>query len=738
MRGKFKASVALLPLMATYWPALALAQTNPSTGQSSDAAVKNLDAVVVTAQKRSERLIDTPVAVTTVSSDELLTQNQTSIRDYFAQVPGLSYQGQSGLQMLTIRGVTTGVGNNPTVGVTIDDVPFGSSTASTYGDRRVPDLDPSEIERIEVLRGPQGTLYGASSMGGLLKYVTQTPELNEWHVNAQAGFVDTPEGGTGPNVRATLNAPIATDVAALQVGGFYRKDPGFVDNYRTGATNTNDADAKGGHATLYLSLGRVQAKFMALAQNLDGFDAPYVFLKPDRTPVTKDLQFDGGLTRTPYLTRTQLYSAKFDVDLDYAHLVSVSGFGYGKYSTLQDTSDTFSNVLPYFGFPDGSRSHLLNRFATDKFSQEVRLEHQEGVGIDWLLGGFYTTERTRSAQILDALQPTDGSEIGNALTSLDLTKYKESAGFGSVTYNVSPKFNIQTGVRFSDIQQSSHTDQSGPMNGGTSSSAQRSNDTVTTWMVSSSYHLTPDMMLYGRVATGYRPGGANDPIQGAPATYAPDKTTNYEFGFKGVALNRVLTFDAALFWIDWSRVQILEIDPATQFTYKTNAAAARSRGAEAALELHPSPGLKVAASIAYTDAVLTQGLPAASNAYAPAGTRLPYTPQWAGSLSADQNFVLDTTKDFFVGASLSYQGGRAQEFSPTATVPRVIAPSYTTLDLRAGINFDRFSVTAFMRNVTDRRGWTNANYRVATDPASGYRVSVITPRTVGVTFGYRM
>jgi len=209
-----------------------------------------LQEVVVTAQKRAERLQDVPVPVTALDTSQLLQQNQTRLQDYFTQVPGLSLNPTGdGSTNIVIRGIATAVYSNPTVGVTIDDVPVGASSALANGQLQQPDLDPADLAQIEVLRGPQGTLYGASSLGGLIKYVTTDPSTKGYSGRLQADMNGTEGGGIGYGVRGSINVPVS-DTLAVRASGFSRKTPGYVDNINTGQDNVNSIDSAGGHLSL--------------------------------------------------------------------------------------------------------------------------------------------------------------------------------------------------------------------------------------------------------------------------------------------------------------------------------------------------------------------------------------------------------------------------------------------------------------------------------------------------------
>src|SRR6202012_4446346 len=172
---------------------------------------------------------DVPVPVTAIRADKLISDNQVRLQDYFTSVPGLSYAPNNQNQYVTIRGITTGGFSNPTVGVVIDDVPFGASNA-LGGGQVIPDFDPGDLARVEVLRGPQGTLYGASSMGGLLKFVTVDPSTDGVSGRVEAGVSDVSHGAElGYNVRGSINVPLS-DTFAMRASAFTREDPGYVDN----------------------------------------------------------------------------------------------------------------------------------------------------------------------------------------------------------------------------------------------------------------------------------------------------------------------------------------------------------------------------------------------------------------------------------------------------------------------------------------------------------------------------
>ena len=491
-------------LVSCAWLAPAEAQTTASNATDTQGPTQVGD-IVVTAQKRSERLLDVPVAVTAVNSASLVVQNLVQVRDFYAKVPGLSYTGGSGQTTLALRGVTTSLAGNPTVGVTVDDVPFGSSSALGYGGRLSPDLDPSTLERIEVLRGPQGTLYGASSLGGLLKYVTAAPSTTKWsgRIEAGANFVD--HGSEGWSTRGSINAPLLADAIGLSASGFYRRDPGYIDNIATHASDWNKARAYGGRAALLIKPAQgVSVTLSALVQNLDGNGSPFIEVSPAYVPIAGPLATTASQGNDPYLTRVRLYSGRVTADLGFGELTSISAYGENRYSASPDQSVRFAGLLGAFGLA-GNRAVLANSFKTDKFSQEVRLASNSGGALEWLVGGFYTKEWTQGQQTLDALSPTSGALVQRLLLANFPSHLEEVAGFADVTYKFTNKFDVQVGGRFSHNKQDYLEVDTGPLAGGPIPIS-RSSDSSFTWLVTPRYKFSDDTMLYARVASGVSSG----------------------------------------------------------------------------------------------------------------------------------------------------------------------------------------------------------------------------------------
>ncbi|MDE1150642.1 MAG: TonB-dependent receptor [Azospirillaceae bacterium] len=700
---------------------------------ASDNSADDLQEIVVTAQKKSERLMDVPASIAVVSADTLLQTNSTQMRDFYSQVPGLNViSSGNGRSTIAIRGITTGGGNNPTVGFTIDDVPIGGGG---LGDSVVPELDPSSIQQIEVLRGPQGTLYGAASMGGLIRYVTAAPNLDETFGQVAISGSSVAHGGEGGGGRAYINVPIVEGVLGLRVSAFGRMDPGYMTNANSGQTQINVTRTEGGRASLLWQITpdisyQVSGTYQhSLAQ---GSANEYVDIN------RKTLY--GDYTQAPIsglnsgYTDMGIYNGNLKADLGFANLVAVTSYSHTVFNGPQDVSGTFGRYLSYF-FPSTAIPSLgagiYNYYQMNKLSQEVRLESQPGGKLDWMVGGFATNEDNLNRQNIYVATKADGKNVGfpDLYTVFGPSHYREYAGFGSLTYHFDDKLDFTFGGRWSRQFQEDYSNIGGVLEGDNTITDLHSNSSVFTYSLGPQYHITKDMMVYGRVSTGYRPGGPND-APGEAASYQPDTTTNYEIGFKGVLVDHLLSIDASIYDIEWDAIQLQAASP-TGFSYIQNGGTARSRGGEVNLTVTPSEGLTLVANLDYTDATLTENV-RTSGLYGNTGDRLPFSARFTGSLSADQKFHITEGFNGFVGATVSYVGDRYSVFNTTATGARFYMPAYTTFDVRTGFTHDDWSVSFYGKNLTDKIAFVGGTPLDTITRTGTYSGGIIQPRTFGI------
>jgi iron complex outermembrane receptor protein len=735
-----KAALALRRLLCG--AAATALMTTAAAAQTAQSA-QQVGEVVVTAQKRSERLLSVPAPVTALGGQELTRTAAVRLEDYAARVPGLNLNSdRDGETQIILRGITTGSVVSSTVATYIDDTPYGSSTSFALGGELTPDLDPSDLQRIEVLRGPQGTLYGASALGGLLKFVTTPPSLTAYAGRLEVDGSTVDHGGQGYGVRGMVNLPLINDELALRVSGYDRRDPGYIDDPQLGRHDLNTTQVDGGRAALlWRPNNQLSVTATAVLQDLDGNgtadeDVNVGADGKSLTPAAGDLQ-QIRYTGEPLHVRYRLYSADVAYDLGWATLTSITSYSTLAQRQTFDQTSLFGALgtailgIPNFGTSVGS---VLNQ---DKWTQEVRIASATGQKLEWQGGFFFTQEHSRRDEPSDSFDTVTGTALATPLlffASLN-SHYTEYAGYGDLTYHFTPKFDVLGGVRYSSNSQRFALAEDGLLAGGPSAQQGTSSDNSVTYLVTPRYRIDPDNMIYARVASGYRPGGPNAPspgdvAAGVPVAYRPDTLTNYEVGYKSSLFDHLLTLDLSAFYIDWKNIQI-----ETDFggvTSNGNGGTARSDGFEAAAVLTPMHGLTISGTLAYTDAQLTQDAPGVNGKD---GDELPNVPKWAAGVNADYDFPLGGVATAFVGGSLRYLGDRASGFvtgSP-ADYARPTLPAYTTVDLRAGANYQRWSLEVYVKNVGDARGLNNLTSLALSGFSNPFTASVIQPRTVGLS-----
>ena len=711
----------------------------PAQRGSEETPVLQLETVVVTAQKRTERLQDVPLSATAIDAQTLLEQNALTARDYLIRVPGVALnEVGSGQSQLTIRGIATGYGGNPLVGITIDDVPFGSSVFASLGCCMLPELDPLLLDRIEVLRGPQGTFYGANAMGGLLKYVTAAPSLTSSTGRAEADASTVAHGNQGYGVRAVLARPLEGNQLGLQLSAFQRQDPGYIRDGLQNRANVNEAHASGGRFAIFGSLtDRLSMKFTALYQERTTDGSNMVDIALSGTPLFGPYEHRRMPGTDGLDTHLQFYSLDLTAEAGPVLFTSLTGYQQLFFSNPTDLTPSFGALLSRF-YPGASDVGLRfdNTIHTDRWTQEFRVASSEEARLQYVAGLFYSNETNQVDELLAPAVFTSGAPLTRLPTFYAARishDYKQYAAFANVTWKLADRFDIAVGGRYSHDEQNAFQDRSGlivtiPTASGTAT------DNPATYSLAARYRLTTDRMVYARVASGYRAGGPNFNFPPGHQSFDPDKTVNYELGMKGVWLDKRLRFDAAAYYIDWSKIQVIQTT-STGLNYFTNGGKASSKGVEATLDYQPVNRLRITGSAAYNDAKLDEdALP--NTFFGLSGDRLPFTARWTGNLSADYSWLVGDRTLVFSGVTATYIGARLIDFSPVAEVPRLELPAFTTVDLRFGVSMGRSRATLFVRNVSDKRGYVGGqNFTAGTtnSPSGPFTAALIAPRAVGIS-----
>jgi iron complex outermembrane recepter protein len=723
---------------------LAGTAAHAQTSGASSADNAQSEEVVVTAQKREQALIDVPQSVTVVSGGALDTQQATNFRDYLKLVPGLQLnQTTPGFGRLVLRGVNTG-GVASTVAVYQDETVFGSSSGLVNGAILAGDFDTFDVARIEVLRGPQGTLYGANALGGILKFVTNAPDTTKVEARGKAGIEGTKGGDASYTGSAVVNLPLSSTLA-FRASGFYRDTGGFIDSIGTAGSdvekNINSSKSYGGRASvLFEPSTDFSVQLSAYLQNLDVDASDAVEADPEtgRTLYGRpsQSQFVPGMSDIRY----RVYSGVINYDFGFASLVSASSYSTLKQRFRSDYTFFFSPQLePLFGPNEFYQAQVTS---VKRFTQEVRLQTPESDRFEWLVGGFYTREKGLIDQDFTAVTPGTLTPIAGLPVlgvALAPSRYREIAGFANATVHFGPRFDLTFGGRYSHNSQRADQSSDGILAGGPSTLPRaRSSENVFTYSVSPKFELNDRASVYARVAKGFRPGGPNILPPGAPPevrSFDSDSLVSYEVGVKAQTADRVFAIDAAAFHIDWKNIQLF--GSIGIFNTNFNGGKATSDGFEFTATARPVPGLTASLNGAYTDAKLKDDTPPEVGGFD--GDRLPYTPKFSISGDLEYRWSLGGETEAYLGGSvrrLSKQTGSydATLFAANGRQPTI--GSYSVLDARAGVEFGRFSLQVYAKNLNNSQGKTSLDFpSIPVVPLGASTAGMIRPRTIGVTFG---
>lgn len=686
----------------------------------------------MTAQKREERLIDVPASIVAVTATALQRQNAINLADYVAQVPGLTLNSQpGGISQLSIRGISTGTGGNPTVAMYVDDAPVGASISQAAGGSLAPDIDPNDIQRIEVLRGPQGTLYGADNLGGVIRFVLVSPSVHELEARTWVGTEHVQNGDFGYAARARVSFPLIDGKLGFLVSGFTREDPAFIDDAGLGKSGVNEARVAGGRLALLWSVSdTLSVKLSAILNNrrADGVS------QEDVDPQTLDPVFGDLQQRRAASTGTtedilRLYAATVDWNVGWGTLTSTTSYGTLYHTDRLDLTGSFQAAFqPLYGTLGYAEADNIRQ---RKLSEEIRLGSRPGATLDWTLGGYFTREQSDVGLGVPTFDPVTGEAVpipDVILDALTPSEFKEYAAFGEVTYHFTPRFSLTGGVRLSHNKQTIVQRFSGLLTGPVDTTS-ISDDSSTTFLISPQFKLSDRMNVYARAASGYRPGGPNYPTSPpTPLTYEPDHDIDYEIGLKAALPDRMLSFDIDVFYMDWRNIQLNVVTP-SGLQYTANAGSASSRGVELSLAYRPIQALDLSLALSHTDAVLEKGLP--SGGVGAKGDPLPYDPKFKANLSADYTFGAMRGWLPFLGATYAFNGAERSDFVQSSAFTRIVLPQYQTIDARLGLRNDTWTVELYAKNIADRRGFESTS--ALNGPTGPYGMTVIQPRTVGLS-----
>lgn len=741
--------IRLLVCGATVVSFSATAQQADAEQDAANSEADDIEIIQVTSSRRVESIQDVAGSVVAVDPNELIQQGLNNMSDLVTKAPGFSFHsgsGQPGRGSVSARGVSQ-QNDSAVTAIYLDDVPLSSSTGFAAGGRLFFDGLLGDVERVELLKGPQGTLFGATALAGAIRYISREPELYEGRGSITADLSQTKDGGTNQVYRGFYSFPIVEGKVGLTVAGFMTDQGGFVDRVdpATGdivEKNVNGSEDQGYSADLFIHPNddlRIRIKAMqqestynySSSVRLAGLDLEEAFGE-----LTTDSDF-----ATDDLTQTVL-SASVSYNMDFAVLDVTSS--YAKYEAFNemDTTSLYGPILEQLGgLEPGSvtAAPLTRDVESEKTVLEARLTSNTDGDYEWILGAFYSDESTNNEQVLTGM-PAGFLGLSAAFPS----DYEETAVFGNLTYYINDNFDITGGLRVSRAEQTLVLNQQGPLAGGDSFEEMApAKDTVNTYLLTARYRPNDLTNWYARIASGYRPASSNlavrDPATGdllSQAVIEQDDLWSYEIGVKGSSADRRLGYEIAAYYIDWDNFQTV-----STFSGVTAGANARDgisvRGFETTLNYQLTDDFRYNLGLSYTDSTLNSDEP---GLFGLKGESVPNIPKWTLNLGGVYDFRAFDNRPAWLSANLYYKDSAPSAFddgSAARTSVNVPSDSYTLARLMAGIEFDNTTVTAYINNAFDTRAYSlyNAVAVPGTDTAS-VTATPLEPRRIGVTVTY--
>lgn len=778
--------VALLSTAIPYAiPAMAQDQAR---AQSGDGETAQDGDIIVTATKREESLQKVPISIQALGTQTLEQHQVASLDDYSKLLPSVSvYSFGPSQGEITIRGANAGPSFNPiasgppTVGLYLDEIPVSTVGGSV-------DVHIYDIARVEALSGPQGTLFGASSLAGTVRIITNKPDSSKFEGGIDVQFNKFGKGDAGGQLESFLNLPIS-DRAALRLVGFYQRDGGYIDNVRATrtfglgdnnpATNVtvsnanlvekdfNDVDTYGGRAALKIDLDDNWTVTPAITYQHQLSRGSFAYDKKKGDLKVSDFRPSSNLDRF-YQAALTIEGKVSDFDLVYS-----GGYFERRVNTALDYSyytvayDQFPGST---NFPDGKGGFLdpsQSIFAAErytKFTQEARLSSPSDNRFRFVAGLFYQRQTDKdntdfSVQDLGTIvtQPRGfGDDVfARRLFRVD-TNY---AAFAEANFDLTDTLKLTGGIRGFKAKNSLFgfsgfafqtvppfvcaptTDPNRPC----TNVDGRTSETGETHKVSLAWQATPDNLVYATYATGFRPGGINRLAIVPP--FKSDRLSNYELGTKLGLFDRKLRINAAIFYERLTKLQF-SLAGVSGITSIFNAGSARVYGAETDFALSLG-GLTLSGSGSYIDSKLAsafcEGAQSIANGVckpggipsAPKGTRLPLQPRFKGSLTARYGFDLGG-KESFVQGSLNYRGSARARLLTARQAAIGTTPGFATLDFSVGTQLEKWTVELFLQNAFDKRGELNRTVACSEVLCGPFqRTLPIKPQLFGMKIGTR-
>ncbi len=746
-------------------PMLSVLALTPAAAAELSAGIEE---VVVTATKRELSVQDVPVAMQAFTAETLQNMGADQVDGYYRMVPNFAVVDRgAGGKLYSIRGISTGLVTQgaSTVGVYIDEMPI--SAAGFQPDPRLFDID-----RVEVLRGPQGTLYGEGSIGGTVRMITPRPDPSAFAGKADVSWQSTADGDPSYKLNGMLNLPLVNDVLALRVSGLYHDLGGYIDriDMPNGVTldvgsllglppgvipilGTGPLPGRKDINSEVTSAGR--ASLLWNASERLTFEASFMTQQLDAAGRNTSV---GGVAGVGELEANFVQAEKVEDDFDLGNLTISYDLGWARLfsSTSRyertrditaDTNDLGEAIFPTAKLPG---SGTFTTELQDMTSQELRLSSTGDGPLSWIAGYFYVDKDNGFEQIIVddygvfvGFMQILGLPVTDARQLLDQTGRQEEtqhALFGELTYKFTEKLGATVGLRYFDIDQRDTlvNNDINILGLGLTDGVSETGESDSVMKFNVNYRASDDVLLWVTASQGFRIGGTNT-TPGIPdenRTYGSDTLWNYEVGARTSWYDNRLVLNSALYYIDWSDIQ-LALPLGTAFG-TINAGQARIIGAELELQARPAAGLDLALAAGYNDGELTEDTPGAPAGPNPGfkGDRLPGVPRLNLAASAQYSFPLSSGGlDGFGRVDYSYTGDSTTTFNDLSTangLPSHFDPSaYGLLNLRLGMQSERWTAALFVENATDERAEL-----LIDNAAVAQRITRNRPRTFGMNVRY--
>lgn len=748
---------------------------------SGPAAMPVLGEIVVTATKTAERADKVPISISAYTPAMMDTLGVRSVSDIAKLTPGLDIsQVNRVTQSISIRGISSAVGAG-TTGVYIDDTPIEVRNLGYFPNNTYPMV--FDLARVEVLHGPQGTLFGASSEGGTVRFITPSPSLSRYSAYARAEASGTQGGQPNDELGVAVGGPVIADRLGFRASVWTRHDGGWVDRVdsSTGAVvqpDSNHQDSYVARAALkWAPSQELRVTPAVYFQQLEVNDTNLMW--STLSSLNQKVFDNGSPLREPSVDRFVLPSLK--VEYDFGNVTFTSNTGYFDrdatvhldystvvpsilshnahtlvpgYTSLTDVTTKQRNLTEEARLQSANPNDRLSWVGGVYFSRQKQSEY-EGIGGEdtGFLSEFLFHATTR--QVFGANNIGPYSFIGTN-EAVD----KEMAGFGQVGYRLTGALKATAGVRISRDEFRFANYQAGPFNTGTTQADNSSTNNPVTPKGTLSYQVTPATILYASVAKGYRIGGGNAQLpvslcnaalgaiglQGAPKTYAPDSLWSYELGAKGGLFNDRLRYAASVFYIDWTHIQQPVVLTRCGFKYVDNLGSASSRGADLQWQLRVTHGFTLSGSLSYDDAKYSDTIypgtihgTGANSVLVSAGDSLGIPP-WKVMVTGEYDLPLPGDRLGYASGTYLFTShdSRRTPFLDPASVsydPALVSPSAATqVNLRLGVRFNGWDVSAFADNLLNSDTIVSRHDATVENPILQYAIE--RPRVVGVTATY--